>query len=42
MTQDEAINIAELKAQDLKIPWSREALCVKHVGEIYSHFLLFG
>jgi hypothetical protein len=29
MTQDEAINIAELKAQDLKIPWSREALCVK-------------
>lgn len=29
MTQNEAINIAELKAQELNIPWSREALRVK-------------
>jgi hypothetical protein len=30
MTQDEAINIAEIKAQELSIPWSRDAIRVKH------------
>lgn len=29
MTQDEAINIAEAKAQELNIPWSREMLRVQ-------------
>jgi hypothetical protein len=30
MTQDEAIMIAERKAQELNIPWSREDISAKH------------
>ncbi len=29
MTQEQAINVAEIKARELNIPWSREALCVR-------------
>ena len=30
MTENEAISIAEQKAQELNIPWSREAVTARH------------